>query len=134
MVFDSSPTVAMSRADKFLSQNIELRRRSMTPGAGAYESAGGIGPQTLSQNRSVSAFSFGGSTRDQASNVFISSRHEKSQLMRHSPGAGSYETGTTFQRQSLSKSINAPTATFGKSQKLGQKKSEVPGPGSYYAW
>jgi hypothetical protein len=95
---------------------------------------GGIGRQVASGRRSTSAFSFGGSTRDQAGSVFISSRHEKALLGKHSPGAGSYEQRGAFERQSLSRSQNPPSVTFGRSQKLGQKKSENPGPGSYYAW
>ena len=75
----------------------------------------------------MSAYSFGRTDRDQASRVFITSRHEKSQLLKHSPGAGSYEQQGSFNKQALSKSINAPSTAFGKSAKLGQPKSETPG-------
>lgn len=130
----SSPSAVMGRSEKFAMTNYEMRKRAASPGAGAYNIDESIGRQAMSTRRSMSSYSFGGATREQAGSIFISSKHEKSQYSKHAPGVGAYETGSGFNRQSLSKSMNAPSVAFGKSAKLGMKKSDVPGPGSYYAW
>ena len=95
-----------------------------------------VGPQPLSSRKNTAAFSFGGGTRDNASKIFISTRHEKSQFSGvGTPGPGGYMAHpSTFGKQPNSRAATAPSSSFGKSARLGQYKSDTPGPGSYYAW
>lgn len=141
-----------------------IRRAREVPGAGTYEAGGSIGPQKESQkvntgatprshdcsallcarrgteeapaSRAAAAYSFGGVTRDSASKIFISNRHEKHQFSgRGTPGPGGYHAyETTFGKQAQSRAQTAPSANFGTSVRMGMGKSDTPGPGSYYAW
>jgi len=130
----SSPSWRIGSEGRFVYDYI--RRAREVPGAGTYEAGGSIGPQKESQKVNTAAYSFGGVTRDSASKIFISNRHEKHQFSgRGTPGPGGYHAyETTFGKQAQSRAQTAPSANFGTSVRMGMGKSDTPGPGSYYAW
>ena len=110
--------------------------KSEVPGPGAYATPTSLGGAPLSKIKNAPKPSFGTSNRAQASHVFISSRHEKSQFAaKDSPGPGNYNPpASTFGKQPASRASTAPSTSFAQGLRLPGYKSDVPGPGSYYAW
>ena len=134
--------------------------RPRSPGPGAYETTTAIGTQVLSNRPSSAGPSFGRTDRDQASRVFITSRHEKAMkggLERHhrpveerkkksvfpmyagrnSPGPGAYEGALSSLGRSQVFKNSAPTYGMGTSEKfLDQtialrRQAQSPGAGQY---
>ncbi|CAG9466544.1 unnamed protein product [Pedinophyceae sp. YPF-701] len=111
------------------------RRGRENPGAGQYENTASIGQQAPSHRPTAPSHSFGNVDRDGASKVFMGTRASKTQFAgRAAPGAGTYNAPTAFGKQGDSRVKTAPSSGFGSSMRMGMPKSEVPGPGSYYAW
>jgi hypothetical protein len=113
-----------------------IEQRPRSPGPGTYESRGAVGSQVISTRPSSAMPSFGRTDRDQASRVFITSRHEKALIGKNSPGPGAYESAL----DGVGKSAvfnNTPSWGMGTQEKfLSQnielrRKGQTPGAGMY---
>jgi len=115
-------------------QSTRLGPRSDVPGPGTYNAMETLGGASRSDVRRAPRAQFGATTRDGASHVFISSRHEKTQFGgRAAPGPGAYREMSALGRQTESRGRTAPSAGFGQSTRM-MPRNDVPGPGSYWAW
>jgi hypothetical protein len=92
-----------------------------------------IGKQTLSTSVTLPAYGFGGSTREQEGNRFLTSGHAaKQQHGKYSPAHMNNQTDrnlSSFGKQSARAS--PPAYGFGSTPKMTFKTSTTPGPGSY---
>ncbi len=80
------------------------------------------------------AYGFGGSTREQEYNRFITSGHAKIKAGTFSPNNYNHQTAdrlTSFGKQPLSRITSTPSYGFGSTPKLTFKMSTTPGPGQY---
>jgi len=106
------------------------------PGPGAYRHHNSVGPQIASTKASSQRTVFGTSSREHMSKVFISTEHGKAYAGKSSPGPASYSLHNATGRQPASKYRTAPGWGFGTAgrftrEKIVQRQTATPGPGSY---
>lgn len=88
------------------------------PGPGSYPAQSAIGQQPLSANASPPRIKFGSLTRDQASKMFLSSKHIRSQLGQGGQDPGHYKLPPAVGKQYSSNKKNLPSYTFGRTDRL----------------
>lgn len=104
------------------------------PGAGTYgPGVPAIGKQPISSKRTLPHAKIGTSTRDGAGKVFVSKEHEKSQHGKITPGPTTCPVIHSFGSQTVSSKRTNPSFGFGTARRDAGPRSDVPGPGSYWA-
>lgn len=104
------------------------------PGAGAYGTGvPAVGKQPMSSKRTLPHAKIGTSTRDGAGKIFVSKEHEKSQHGKLTPGPTTCPVVHSFGSQTLSSKKTNPSFGFGTAKRDAGPRSDVPGPGAYWA-
>ena len=114
---------------------LTVSHHASSAGPGAYDMAGGVGPQVSSGKQTQPMFGFGSAGREHVAKVFLSEGHNKSLHGIDSPGPQVYTLLGSVGKQELSKTRNQPSWVFASSNRFKydhvKRAATSPGPGSY---
>jgi len=134
---ESSPLWTFGTEDRWAAQQREngtTKYAVAVPGAGTYNTGVGVGQQQPeSKTRTMPAYGFGSSSREDMSKVFISEEMDKvRQFGRGSPGPASFMLNPAVGKQVLSGKEQQPLWVMGTAKRFGKDLTGwVPAPGHY---
>jgi len=134
---ESSPLWTFGTEDRWAAKDREsgmTKYAVAVPGAGTYDAGVGVGKhQPESKMKTLPAYGFGSSSREDMSKVFISEEMDKvRQFGRGSPGPASFMLNPAVGKQILSEKEAQPSWVLGTEKRFGKDATGwVPAPGHY---